>query len=88
MKDEMIGKAEADKLTRIKTSKPMQPLFQGENTAKITIAQSDAFVKEARSARLAIAAEKVQEAKALEEAYVAEQMWDLIQINKIYERGT
>ena len=76
MKDEMIGKAEADKLTRIKTSEANATAVQGENTAKITIAQSDALrrEKEAESARLAIAAEKVQEAKALEEAYVAEQM--------------
>ena len=76
MKDEMIGKAEADKLTRIKTSEANATAVQGENTAKITIAQSDALrrEKEAESARLATAAEKVQEAKALEEAYEAEKL--------------
>ena len=72
----MIGKAEADKLTRIKTSEANATAVQGENTAKITIAQSDALrrEKEAESARLATAAEKVQEAKALEEAYVAQKL--------------
>lgn len=75
-KDELIGKAEADKLTRIKTSEANATAVQGENTAKITIAQSDAArrEKEAEAARLAIAAEKVQQAKALEEAYVAEKL--------------
>lgn len=74
-KDEAIGKAEADKLTRIKTSEANATAVEGENTAKITIAQSDAArrEKEAEAARLAVAAEKVQQAKALEEAYSAEQ---------------
>jgi flotillin len=74
-KDEAIGKAEADKLTRIKTSEANSIAVQGENEAKITIAQSDAArrEKEAEAARLAVAAEKVQQAKALEEAYSAEQ---------------
>ncbi len=74
-KDEAIGKAEANKLTRIKTSEANATAVEGENTAKITIAQSDAArrEKEAEAARLAVAAEKVQQAKALEEAYSAEQ---------------
>ncbi|NLX65317.1 MAG: flotillin family protein [Bacteroidales bacterium] len=74
-KDEAIGKAEADKLTRIKTSEANAIAVEGENMAKITIAQSDAArrEKEAEAARLAVAAEKVQQAKALEEAYSAEQ---------------
>lgn len=74
-KDEAIGKAEADKLTRIKTSEANATAVQGENEAKITIAQSDATrrEKEAEAARQAVAAEKVQQAKALEEAYSAEQ---------------
>ena len=76
MKDELIGKAEADKLTRIKTSEANAIAVEGENTAKITIAQSDAArrEKEAEAQRLATAAEKVQEAKAMEEAYRAEQL--------------
>jgi flotillin len=49
---------------------------QGENEAKIQIADSDAKrrEREASANRLAIAAEKVQEANALEEAYKAEQL--------------
>ncbi len=75
MKDEAIGKAEAQRDTRIKTSEANALAIKGENEAKIAIASSDATrrEREAESLRLAIAAEKVQQAKALEESYVAEQ---------------
>lgn len=74
-KDESIGKAEAEKDTRVKTSEANAIAVKGENEAKIAIAQSDAIrrEKEAEALRIALASEKVQEAKALEEAYVAEQ---------------
>jgi flotillin len=74
-KDEAIGKAEAQRDTRIKTSEANAVAIKGENEAKISIASSDATrrEREAESLRLAIAAEKVQQAKALEESYVAEQ---------------
>jgi flotillin len=74
-KDEAIGKAEAARDTRIKTSEANAIAIKGENEAKISIASSDALrrEKEAEAMRLAISAEKVQEAKALEESYVAEQ---------------
>ena len=70
-----IGKAEAEKDTRIKTSQANAIAVQGENQAKIDIAGSDALrrEKEAESLRIAISAEKVQQAKALQEAYAAEQ---------------
>lgn len=73
-KDESIGKAEADKLTRIQTSQANATAVEGENTAKITIANSDALrrEKEAEALKIAITAEKVQTAKALEESYAAE----------------
>nr|MCR4824420.1 flotillin family protein [Bacteroidales bacterium] len=47
---------------------------EGENSSKIAIAQSDAArrEKQAEAERLAVAAEKVQAAKALEEAYKSE----------------
>jgi flotillin len=47
---------------------------QGENAAKIDIANSDAVrrEKEAEANRLAVTAEKVQQAKALQDAYLAE----------------
>lgn len=74
-KDESIGKAEAERDTRIKTSEANALAVQGENEAKIQIAASDAVrrEREAEAMKVAIAAEKVQQAKALEESYVAEQ---------------
>ncbi|MGC3979558.1 MAG: SPFH domain-containing protein [Paludibacteraceae bacterium] len=75
-KDEFIGKAEADRETRIKTSEANAQAVKGENNAKVEIAQSDADrrQREAEALKLAVASEKVQEAKALEEAYLAEQL--------------
>ncbi|MDI9550799.1 MAG: flotillin family protein [Bacteroidales bacterium] len=80
-----IGKAEADRDkdiriaetqrdTRIMTAAANASAVQGENTSKIDIANSDAArrEKEAEASRLAVAAEKVQAAKALEEAYQSE----------------
>lgn len=74
-KDESIGKAEALRDTRVKTSEANAIAIQGENEAKIAIAQSEATrrEREAEALRLALASEKVQSAKALEESYVAEQ---------------
>lgn len=74
-KDESIGKAEAERDTRVKTSEANAIAIKGENEAKIAIAQSEAArrEKEAEALRIALASEKVQQAKALEEAYVAEQ---------------
>ena len=80
-----IGKAEADRDkdiriaetlrdTRIRTSEANALAVEGENNAKIAIANSDATrrEKEAEAARRAVAAEKVQTAKALQEAYQSE----------------
>ena len=80
-----IGKAEADRDkdiriaetqrdTRIKTAAANALAVQGENTSKIDIANSDAQrrEKEAEASRIAVAAEKVQAAKALQEAYQIE----------------
>lgn len=74
-KDEAIGRAEAERDTRVKTSEANAIAVKGENEAKIDIANSDANrrEKEAEALRVAISAEKVQQAKALELAYVAEQ---------------
>ena len=59
---------------RIRTAEANATAVEGENNAKILIADSDAIrrEREAEAARKAIAAEKVQAAKALEEAYMAE----------------
>jgi flotillin len=80
-----IGKAEADRDkdiriaettrdTRIRTADANAKAVEGENSSKIAIAQSDANrrEKEAEASRIAVAAEKVQAAKALEEAYKSE----------------
>ena len=80
-----IGKAEADRDkdiriaetlrdTRISTADANAKAVEGENNSKIAIAASDAKrrEKEAEAARIAIAAEKVQAALALEEAYKSE----------------
>ena len=70
-----IGKAEANRETRIRTAEANAQAVQGENEAKVQIANSDADrrEREAEAQRKAIAAEKVAAAKALEEAYSAEQ---------------
>ena len=80
-----IGKAEADRDkdiriaettrdTRIKTAEANAIAVEGENNSKIAIANSNATrrEKEAEADRVAVAAEKVQAAKALEEAYKSE----------------
>lgn len=80
-----IGKAEADRDkdiriaettrdTRIKTAEANALAVEGENNSRIAIANSDASrrEKEAEASRIAVAAEKVQAAKALEEAYKSE----------------
>ncbi len=88
VKDETIGKAEAQRDTRVKTSEANAIAIKGENEAKIAIANSEALrrEKEAESLRIAITAEKVQQAKALEESYVAEQKAELARSER--ERST
>ncbi len=68
------GKALADKDTRVNVAAADADAVKGENSAKIEIANSDAQrrEKQAEAERLAVAAEKVQAAKALEEAYKSE----------------
>lgn len=73
-RDGEIGQAEAHQAQRVQVAKADAVAVEGENIAKITIANSDADrrEKEAEASRKAVAAEKVTEAKALEEAYAAE----------------
>jgi flotillin len=73
-RDKDIRIAETQRDTRIKTAAANALAVQGENTSKIDIANSDAArrEKEAEAARIAVAAEKVQAAKALQEAYQSE----------------
>lgn len=71
-----IGEADAMREERVKTSEADSRAVEGENTAKITIAKSDAIRREeqAEAERMAITAEKVKRAKALEDAYAAEKL--------------
>ena len=62
-----IGEAIAQKDERVRVAEANSQAIEGENTAKITIANSDALrrEREAEALRRATAAEKVQTAKAL-----------------------
>ena len=75
-RDGAIGAAHAEQDQRIQVAAANAKAVDGENIAKITIADSDANrrSKEAEADRIATAAEKVAVAKALEEAYAAEKM--------------
>jgi flotillin len=73
-RDGSIGEANAIREQRIEVAKANAIAVEGENAAKIVMANSNADrrEKEAEAERLAVAAEKVTQAKALEEAYAAE----------------
>lgn len=74
-RDGSIGEAIAMKDQRISVAESNAAAIAGENESKAQIAMSDAArrEKEAEAQRRAIAAEKIASAKALEEAYAAEQ---------------
>jgi len=74
-RDGEIGQALARKDQRIQVAAANASAIQGENDAKIEVAQSEANrrEKEAEALRLATAAEAVQAAKAKQEAYIAQQ---------------
>ncbi len=83
-----IGKADAQRETRIRTSEANALAVQGENQAKIDIANSDSQRREAEAEaqRKASAAEKVASARALQEAYAAEKDAEEARANR--ERST
>ncbi len=74
-RDGEIGAAVAQRDKRIAVSNANAEATKGENTAEVDIANSNAQRRsaQAEAERLATAAEKVAQAKVLEEAYVAEQ---------------
>jgi flotillin len=84
VKDEAIGRAEAERDSRIKISEANALAIKGENDAKISIAQSEALrrEREAESMKIAISAEKIQQAMALEDAYLAEQKAEVARAEK------
>ena len=74
-RDGSIGVANANRDQRVQVSEANAIAIEGENSAKVQVAMSDAQrrEKEAEALRLATAAEAIQAAKAREEAYEAEQ---------------
>ena len=82
-RDGAIGQANAQRDQRIQVAQANATAIEGENKSKADIAQSDATrrEKEAESLKRAIAAEKVQAAKALQEAYVAQQSAETTRAN-------
>ncbi|CAM1350963.1 flotillin family protein [Tenacibaculum insulae] len=74
-RDGSIGEANAVQDERTQVAAANAQAVEGENTAKIAVANSDSLrrQREAEAERTAIASEKVQTAKALEESYAAEQ---------------
>lgn len=74
-RDGSIGQAQAQQDERVQVATANSLAIQGENEAKVTVANSDSLrrEREAEALRKATASEKVQAAKALEEAYSSEQ---------------
>lgn len=87
-RDGAIGEAEAKREERVRVSKANSEAIEGENTAKVTVANSDAErrEKQAEAEKIAISAEKVQTARALQEAYLAEMEAEKARADK--ERAT
>ncbi len=73
-RDGAIGEANALRDQRIQVAASNAAAVEGENNAKVAIAQSEAArrEKEAEAMKVAVAAEAVQAAKAKEEAYAAQ----------------
>ncbi|MDX1476173.1 MAG: SPFH domain-containing protein [Saprospiraceae bacterium] len=73
--DMRIQVSSADADAKVGEAEALAKSIDGENEAKIAIAKSNAErrQREAEALRLATASEKIQAAKALEEAYAAEQ---------------
>ncbi|QOD60094.1 flotillin family protein [Polaribacter haliotis] len=74
-RDGSIGEANAVQDERSQVAAANAQAVEGENTAKIAVANSDSLrrQREAEAERTAIASEKVQTANALKESYAAEQ---------------
>ncbi len=83
-RDGEIGQAKAHQEQRVQVAGADAKAVEGENVAKVTIANSDADrrEKEAEATRRAVAAEKVTEARALEEAYAAEKLAEQVRAER------
>ena len=84
-RDGSIGEANAMQDQRIQVSSANAHAVEGENSAAIQIANSNATrrEKEAEAERKAFAAEKVTQAKALEEAYAAERSAEMVRSERV-----
>ena len=87
-RDGSIGEANAVQDQRTQVAAANAKAVDGENTAQIDVANSNANrrQREAEAERIAIASEKVQAAKALEESYIAEKEAELTRAER--ERST
>ena len=87
-RDGSVGESNARMDQRIKVAEADSIAIKGENEAKMQIAMSEAALreKEAEAQRIATSAEKIQAARALEEAYVAEKAAE--EARRIKEQAT
>jgi flotillin len=85
-RDGSIGEAEALQDQRTRVANANARAVDGENDAKIQVANSDSLrrQREAEAERTAIASEKVQKAKALEEAYAAERESEMARAERVH----
>ena len=83
-RDGSIGEANAVQDERTQVAAANAQAVEGENTAKIAVANSDSLrrQREAEAERVAIASEKVQSAKALQESYAAEQEAEVVRAER------
>ena len=84
MRDGEIGQAMAHREQRVQVASADATAVEGENVAKVTIANSDADrrEREAEANRRAVAAEKVTDAQALQEAYAAEKLAEQVRADR------
>ena len=84
-RDGSIGEANAVQDERTQVAAANAQAVEGENIAKINVANSDSLrrQREAEAERTAIASEKVQAAKALEESYAAERDAELARAERV-----
>jgi len=80
-----IGEANALQDERTQVAAANAQAVEGENIAKIDVANSDSLrrQREAEAERTAIASEKVQSAKALEESYAAEKDAEIARAERV-----
>jgi len=84
-RDGSIGEANALQDERTQVAAANAQAVEGENIAKIDVANSDSLrrQREAEAERTAIASEKVQSARALEESYAAEKDAEMARAERV-----